>query len=84
MPGCEYIKQKQQDKIFSIFPDSGILFAVAESELTLQGKIMLFSITNRDKRALSRRSCAFIRLHHLTVCGLIAWIGYLFTVRELL
>jgi len=45
---------------------------------------MLFSITNRDKRALSRRSCAFIRLHHLTVCGLIAWIGYLFTARELL
>jgi len=45
---------------------------------------MLFSITNRDKLSLSRRSRTFIRIHHLAVFALIAWIGYLFTLRELL
>jgi hypothetical protein len=67
--------------IFSIFRESGTLFAVAELKLTLQGKIMLFSISNRDKHALSRRSRAFIRIHHLAVFGLIAWISYLFMIR---
>lgn len=45
---------------------------------------MLFSITNRDKLSLSRRSRTFIRIHHLAVFALIAWIAYLFTLRELL
>jgi len=42
---------------------------------------MLFSVGNRDKHTLSRRSRAFIRIHHLAVTGLIAWIGYLFMLR---
>jgi hypothetical protein len=45
---------------------------------------MLFSMSNRDTQALSRRSRAFIRIHHLAVFGLIAWISFLFTIRELL
>lgn len=44
---------------------------------------MLFSIRHNDKLALSRRSRIFIRIHHLAVVGLIAWIGYLFALREL-
>jgi len=45
---------------------------------------MLFLISNRDKHALSRRSRAFIRIHHLAVLGLIAWISYLFITRDLI
>jgi hypothetical protein len=45
---------------------------------------MLFSLQSRQKCELSRRSRLFIRIHHLAVISLITWIGYLFTVREIL
>lgn len=45
---------------------------------------MLFSLHGRDKLTLSRRSRIFIRIHHLAVIGLIAWVAYLFAMRELL
>ena len=38
----------------------------------------------KDRDTLSLRSRIFIRIHHLAVVGLIAWIGYLFALRELL
>ena len=38
----------------------------------------------QEKVSLSRRSRLFIRIHHLAVLGLIAWIGYLFASQELL
>jgi hypothetical protein len=37
-----------------------------------------------EKVSLSRRTRLFIRIHHLAVVGLIAWIGYLFAAQELL
>lgn len=43
----------------------------------------MFKLQARDKRSLSLRFRLFIRLHHLAVVSLIAWIGYLFT-HELL
>jgi len=70
--------------LFLHFPRSGTLFALAEAKLTLQGITMLFSMTKRDRLSLSRRSRTFIRIHHVAVFALIAWIGYLFTLRELL
>ena len=45
---------------------------------------MLFSLKHHNRENLSRRSRVFIRIHHLAVAGLIAWIGYLFALRELL
>ena len=41
-------------------------------------------IPNRSKLTFSRRTRVFIRVHHLAVIGLIGWIAYLFTIRELL
>lgn len=37
-----------------------------------------------DKELLSTRTHVFIRLHHLLVLGVAAWVGYLFVVKELL
>jgi len=45
---------------------------------------MLFPLDRHNRECLSRRSRVFIRIHHLAVVGLIAWIGYLFTLGELL
>lgn len=45
--------------------------------------IMLFSMDRNDRSTLSLRSRIFIRIHHLAVVGLVAWVGYLFAVREL-
>ena len=45
---------------------------------------MLFSTDRNSHVCLSRRSRLFIRIHHIAVAGLIGWIGYLFTLRELL
>ncbi len=45
---------------------------------------MLFSLERHNRECLSLRSRIFIRIHHLAVIGLIGWIGYLFTLRELL
>ena len=66
------------------FADNGTVFAEVDLKFTFQGKTMLFSFGDRDKNALSRRSRAFIRIHHLAVLGLMAWIGYLFAMRELI
>lgn len=66
------------------FPGVGTLFAVRQFRLTPKGKIILFSTSTRHKHALSRRSRIFIRIHHLAVFALVAWIAYLFTIRELL
>lgn len=45
---------------------------------------MLYSRYRDNQAGLSRRSRLFIRFHHLAVLALIGWIGYLFTLRELL
>ena len=45
---------------------------------------MLFSLNRHNRECLSRRSRVFIRIHHLAVAALVGWIGYLFTLRELL
>ena len=62
----------------------GTVFAMKIVKIIFQGNSMLFSIGDRDKNSLSRRSRTFIRIHHLAVLGLIAWVAYLFTVRELI
>ena len=38
---------------------------------------------HRDRELLSSRTHLFIRLHHLLVLGIAAWVGYLFAVKEL-
>ena len=38
----------------------------------------------RDRELLSNRTHVLIRLHHLLVLGIAAWVGYLFVVKELL
>lgn len=50
---------------------------------TDKGFDMLFSLKRKDRLTLSRRSRAFIRVHHLAVLGLIVWVGYLFAIREI-
>lgn len=45
---------------------------------------MYLGIRHRDKELLSTRTHLFIRLHHLLVLGLVAWVGYLFVIKELL
>jgi hypothetical protein len=44
---------------------------------------MLFRLRSRDRRLLSRRSRAFIRVHHLAVSAVLAWTAYLFFLAEL-
>lgn len=45
---------------------------------------MLLSMDQRDRENLSKRTRAFVRIHHCAVLGLIAWITYLFTVSTIL
>jgi len=41
------------------------------------------SVSSHPKLALSRRSRLFIRIHHLAVISLIAWLTLLFVIGEL-
>lgn len=44
---------------------------------------MFTSYRERTRNLLSRRSRIFIGIHHTTVVLVVAWIGYLFYIREL-
>jgi hypothetical protein len=78
------IKKYLKNRGSSGFQLSGEKIAKWEDLHIPEGNEMLFSLERSNRETLSRRSRVFIRIHHLAVVGLIAWIGYLFALRELL